>query len=308
VGVTLDGLPPGFSPDWDAVRAELARRAPGSDETATSRREPDTFEVLSGMFNDRFTGAPLTAVCRNADTRSADYTPELPRPGHADWVSRVKYRGFGDYRGGGRFSGRLTAPLVFAGALAKQMLAAYEVAISARAVSIHGETDKARQREAILEAKARGDSVGGVIECIATGAFAGWGNPMFASLESELSGLLFSIPAVKGVEFGDGFGFANRYGAEVSDGYAFDDEGDVTLLANHNGGILGGITTGQPIVVRVAVKPTPTIAIPQRTVNLETHEEVTHSFGGRHDPCIVPRALPVVEAAVALALVQYVAN
>ncbi|MDR2501682.1 MAG: chorismate synthase [Oscillospiraceae bacterium] len=305
VGVVIDGLPAGFAVDFDAVSAELSRRAPGRDETSTPRRESDRFEVFSGIMDGKTTGAPLMAMTRNADTRSGDYTPGIPRPGHADLVAMLKYRNFNDFRGGGHFSGRLTAAIVFAGAIAKQILASrHGVAIISRAASIHGETDPERQRAAVLEARARGDSVGGVIECIVTGVPVGWGEPIFHSAESELAAMMFSIPAVKGVEFGDGFGFADKYGSEVSDGLGIDANGNVMHLANHNGGINGGITNGETVVFRVAVKPTPTISIPQKTVNLNTNEAIVHSFSGRHDPCIVPRALPVVECAAAIALME----
>jgi chorismate synthase len=305
IGVVIDGLPAGFAIDFDAVRQELARRAPGQDATATPRRESDVFEVFSGIFNERTTGAPLMAMARNLDTRSLDYAPDIPRPGHADLVAKQKYGGFNDFRGGGHFSGRLTAPIVFAGAIAKQILfARHGVEISARTVSIHGETDPDLQRQAILDAKARGDSVGGIIECSARNVPRGWGDPIFHSLESGISAMMFSIPAVKGVEFGDGFEFAEKYGTEVSDGLGLDANGNVVYLANHNGGINGGISNGETIVFRVAIKPTPTIAAEQKTVDLAANTAITHSFAGRHDPCIVARALPVVEATCAIALMD----
>ncbi|MDR1065401.1 MAG: chorismate synthase [Oscillospiraceae bacterium] len=305
VGVVIGGLPAGFEPDFAEVRRELARRAPGQGETVTPRRESDEFEVMSGLLNGRATGAPLMALCRNLDTRSRDYEPSIPRPGHADLAAAVKYGGFNDYRGGGHFSGRLTAPVVFAGALAKQLLSRRGVDISARITEIHGERDPDKFDGEILEAKRRGDSVGGVIECRARGVPAGWGEPMFRGVESELSAMLFSIPAVKGVEFGDGFELARRLGGEVSDGIGVDANGNVVYLANHNGGINGGITNGEDIIFRVAIKPTPTIALPQNTVDLSQNKPVTHSFVGRHDPSVVPRAVPVIEAAAAIALAQY---
>jgi chorismate synthase len=306
IGCVIGGLPAGFRIDFNLVRRDLERRAPGRDDTSTSRRESDEFEVLSGIFNDLTTGAPLTAVCRNADTRSRDYTPELPRPGHADLAAAAKYGGFADYRGGGHFSGRLTAPIVFAGSIAKQILRArHGIGIAARIASIHGETDADAQRETILAAKARGDSVGGVIECAASDVPMGWGEPMFRPIETEIAAIMFAIPAVKGVEFGDGFAFTARYGSEVSDGYGLDANGNLVALANHNGGINGGIANGEPVVFRAAIKPTPTISASQKTVNLQMREAVTHSFTGRHDPCIVPRAVPVIECATAIALMQY---
>lgn len=304
IGVVLDGLPPGFEPDWDAVDREMARRAPGNDPTATPRKETDRYEVLSGLFENSTTGAPLCAVIRNENTRSGDYTPNIPRPGHADYTSYIKYKGYGDYRGGGRFSGRLTAPLVWAGAIVKQILTSrFGIEITARAALIHGEGDSAAQREAILTAKADGDSVGGIIECVATGVPAGAGEPFFGSLESDIAALLFSVPAVKGVEFGDGFRMAEMYGSQANDAMSAR-EGKITFRTNHNGGILGGITNGQPVVVRAAIKPTPSIGKEQETVDLNIVQTVRHSVKGRHDPCIVPRAIPVVEACVALVLMD----
>jgi chorismate synthase len=259
------------------------------------------------MLDGVTTGAPLMAMCRNADTRSNDYDADIPRPGHADLIARLKYGGHNDYRGGGHFSGRLTAPIVFAGAIAKQLLKErYRISIDAKIISIHGETDEAKFDGEILRAKSDGDTVGGIIECAAKNVPRGWGEPIFHSLESVVSAVMFSIPAVKGVEFGDGFGFADVYGSEVSDGYGIDTNGNVIYLANHNGGINGGISNGEPITLRVAIKPTPTISKPQKTVNLRTNEAITHSFAGRHDPSIVPRAVPVIEAALAIALAQYI--
>ncbi|MDR2615359.1 MAG: chorismate synthase [Oscillospiraceae bacterium] len=305
IGVVVGGLPAGFKPDFDEVRRELLRRAPGRSENSTPRRESDEFEVLSGVMDGVATGAPLMALCRNTDVRSADYVPHIPRPGHADLAAAAKYGGYNDYRGGGHFSGRLTAPVVFAGALAKQLLGQRGIDISAHIAEIHGERDPDKFDDEILGAKGRGDSVGGIIECRVRGAPVGWGEPMFHSVESRLSALLFSIPAVKGVEFGDGFELARSFGGEVSDGLTVDANGNVVYLANHNGGINGGITNGEDIIFRVAVKPTPTISLPQNTVDLRANTPVVHSFAGRHDPCIVPRAVAVVEAAAAIALAQY---
>ena len=304
LGAVLEGIGPGFEIDWDAVDRDMARRAPGSDDLATPRKETDSVEILSGIFQGRATGAPICALIRNENARSGDYTPNIPRPGHADYPSYVKYKGHGDYRGGGRFSGRLTAPLVWAGAIAKQVLTKrYSVEITARAALIHGEGGASAQREAILAAKAGGDSVGGVIECVAAGVPPGAGEPFFGSLESEIAALLFSVPGVKGVEFGDGFPMAAMYGSQANDAMEARD-GNIELRSNHNGGILGGISNGQPIVVRAAVKPTPSIAKEQTTVDLDTVQTISHSVKGRHDPCIVPRAVPVAEACVALALLD----
>ena len=302
IGIVMDGLPPGFAPDMEEVAAEMARRAPGQSALTTARRESDTPEILSGLFNGTTTGAPLAVIIRNTDTRSRDYTPELPRPGHADWPAQVKFEGYQDYRGGGHFSGRLTAPLVFAGAIAKQILREqYRVSIGSKILRMAGETGQAAMEQAVLAAKADGDSVGGVIEAWAEGLPVGRGNPFFGGVESRAASLLFSIPAVKGVEFGDGFALAGMRGSAANDPMRVEN-GVVTLDSNHNGGALGGLTNGQPLVVRVAIKPTPSVSKPQQMVNLTTMETVQHSTLGRHDPCIVPRALPVVEAALALCI------
>ncbi|MCL2004000.1 MAG: chorismate synthase [Oscillospiraceae bacterium] len=284
VGVVIDGLPPGFAPDMEAVAREMARRAPGKSELETSRAEADAVELVSGLFEGKTTGAPLCGVIRNTDARSGDYQRNLPRPGHADAAAHVKYKGFADYRGGGHFSGRLTAPLVFAGALAKQLLPG--VTITAQPLSIGG---KAPKDETILRAKADGDSVGGVIACAVNGLPAGLGEPFFGSVESRLSALLFSIPAVKAVEFDDGFARSGMRGS----------------LSNRTPfGILGGITTGETLRFCVAVKPTPSIALEQDTIDLATGKAAKITVTGRHDPCIVPRAVPVVEAAAAIGLLD----
>ncbi len=279
VGIVIDGLPPGFAPDMEAVRAQMRRRAPGQGEHTTDRRETDEPEILSGLFEGKATGAPLCCILRNADTRSDDYTPHLPRPGHADITAHVKYKGFADYRGGGHFSGRLTAPLVFAGALARQLLPG--VTIAAKAVRPEEDT--------ILTAKQDGDSVGGVIACLIEGLPAGLGEPFFGSAESRLGALLFSIPAVKAVEFDDGIALAGMRGSQ-SNRYPF--------------GILGGITSGKPLAFSVWVKPTPSIAKEQDTVDIRSGLPAKLTVRGRHDPCIVPRAVPVVEAAAAIGLLD----
>jgi chorismate synthase len=305
VGVVIDGLPAGMRIDFAAVEAALARRAPGRDATATARKEDDAFEVCSGLLDGCSTGAPMMALTRNRDARSGDYETHIPRPGHADYPAHVKYGGAADMRGGGRFSGRLTAPLVFAGAIAGQYLAErYGITISSTITHVHGVTEPAAQREEILRAKAAGDSVGGVVECRAGGVPAGWGGPGFSALESVIASLMFAVPAVKGLEFGDGFGLAGLLGSEASDGLRYDGSGEVRLEANHNGGINGGISNGGELVLRVAIKPTPTIALPQRTINLKTHENVVHAFTGRHDPCIVGRAQVVLESVLAICLME----
>jgi chorismate synthase len=324
VGVVIDGLPPGFAPDWDAVRVQMARRAPGSGPLVTQRRESDEWTVLSGFFEGACTGTPLCAVIENADTRSGDYERGAARPGHADYTSHVRYAGYADYRGGGHSSGRLTAPIVFAGALVRQILADDGITIGARIASVFDVEDDAADPGAIIRAsrepfpvcsKAKremmeaaiaaardgGDSVGGVIECVATGVPPGWGDPFFRSVESVAAGMLYSIPAVKGVEFGDGFASALTRGSEQNDQMTMDG-GRVRHLSNHGGGIAGGITNGMPVVLRVAIRPTPTISIEQSTVDLASGVAVRRSFTGRHDPCIVPRAVAVVESALALSL------
>jgi chorismate synthase len=328
IGVVVDGLPPGFVPDWEGVRADMARRAPGRGALTSPRRESDEWEVLSGLYEGAATGAPLCAVIRNTDTRSSDYDRGVMRPGHADMAAFVKYGGYADHRGGGHFSGRLTAPIVFAGALARQILRADGIKIGSRILSIHGVRDVdatpeeilavsgagrelpvcsaergERMRAEIEAARACGDSVGGVIECVALGTPPGWGEPFFRSVESVVAEMMFSIPAVKGVEFGDGFALADVRGSESNDQMRMDD-GHVAYSTNRGGGIAGGISNGQPIILRVAVKPTPTITKPQTTVDILRSETLEHSFTGRHDPCIAPRAAPVIEAGLALCLLD----
>ena len=302
IGIVVDGLPAGERIDFDAVAAEMKRRAPGQDETATARREGDEAEILSGLPNSHTTGAPLCAIIRNRDTRSSDYDAKL-RPGHADWTALLKFKGHADMRGGGHFSGRLTAPLVFAGAIAKQILARRGVQVKGRIVRV-GQTEVADLfRDEILKAKAAGDSVGGIVQATAIGVPGGLGEPFFASLESVVASLMFSIPAVRGVEFGDGFALAALRGSQANDQLYLDGH-RIRAKTNHNGGVLGGITNGEAIVVRAAIKPTPSIAKTQRTVDAGTMTETELSIGGRHDPCIVPRALPVIEAALALSLLD----
>ena len=285
------------------MQAFLDRRAPGRDATSTARREADEPEFLSGLVGDVTCGAPLTAIIRNTNTRSQDYDAlrAVPRPGHADWPAQVRFGGFQDVAGGGHFSGRLTAPLCIAGGIVMQILAQKGVTVQARAERIGGETDPDRQREAILAVKAAGDSVGGVITCEVHGVPVGVGDPMFGGIENRIAEAVFGIPGVKGIEFGDGFAASERRGSENNDPYRMVD-GKVKPVTNHAGGILGGLTTGEPITFRVAVKPTSSIALEQDSVNLQTGENARLRVQGRHDPCIVPRAIPCVEAAAALAV------
>ena len=331
IGVVLSGVPAGLELDLDAVRAELARRAPGRSALSTARREPDEPEILSGLFEGRTTGAPLCAVIRNTDTRSADYTAvkDVARPGHADYAAHVRYGGCNDYRGGGHFSGRLTAPLVFAGTVARQLLAARGVTVCAHISSVYGESDGCwdtaeelyaasrkefpviddeageRMRQAILDAKEEQDSVGGAVECALFGLPAGLGGPDFGeNAEGIFSQYLFAVPAVKAVSFGAGTAFSLMRGSEANDPLYVDDDGSVKAEQNCAGGINGGITNGMPLFFEATFRPTPSIGRRQFTVNMKTGENAELELTGRHDPCVVPRAVPVVEAAAALAACQ----
>ena len=331
IGVVLDGLPPGLQIDEEEIAREMARRAPGQNALSTARKEQDAVSIESGFFNGFTTGTPLCARIANSDQHSKDYSilADKMRPGHADYAGRVHYQGFNDYRGGGHFSGRITAPLVFAGAVAKQALAQQGIVVGAHILQLQdvqekrfnplGVTDAELQQLAsksfavmddavgevmqqrILQAKAELNSVGGVIEAMALHLPVGIGAPFFDSVESRLSQALFSVPAVKGVEFGDGFGFAALTGAEANDAMHYVD-GRVECLTNHNGGITGGLTNGMPLVLRVAIKPTPSIAREQKTVSLKEQKDTTLTIVGRHDPCIAPRAACVVNAVTALVI------
>lgn len=327
IGVVLEGVPAGLELDLEQVQKELDRRKPGQDPTATARKESDLVEVLSGVFEGKTTGAPLAMVIRNADQHSKDYESirYTPRPSHGDYAGFIKSRGCLDYRGGGHFSGRLTAPLVAAGAVAKQVLAGRGVQVGAHISSIYGICDAALEdpaelkevaakafpvlndgkgeemRQAILEAKGEQDSVGGAIECAVTGLPAGLGAPDFGcNVEGIFAQYLFAVPAVKGIEFGAGVAFSLMRGSEANDPFAVED-GKVVTKTNHAGGINGGITNGMPVTFEVTIRPTPSISLPQESVDLRTGEETEIEIHGRHDPCIVPRAVPVIEAAAALA-------
>lgn len=333
IGIVLDGIEPGVLLNLEEVYGEMSRRAPGRNALSTTRKESDKPEILSGVFEGRTTGAPLAMIIRNADTRSKDYskTKDVARPGHADFTGYIKYKGFNDYRGGGHFSGRITAPLVFAGAIAKQILRQRGISIGAHIQQIANVKDDMfhtqevttklleevqqkelpvlnddcikKMKDAVAEARGEGDSVGGIIECMVMGIEAGLGDPFFDSVESRIAHLAFSIPAVKGIEFGMGFEFAMQKGSIANDAY-YVEEGIVKTSTNHNGGILGGITNGMPIVFRLAIKPTPSIAKEQKTINMETLENTSIKVEGRHDPCIVQRAVVVVEAIAALAVLD----
>ena len=303
IGVTIEGLPAGSTVDSGKLQAFLERRAPGRDAFSTSRREADAPEFLCGVKNGVATGAPIAAIIRNSDTRSNDYAnlANIPRPGHADYPAEVKFGGHQDRAGGGHFSGRLTAPLCIAGGIALQQLERLGVSVSARAVRIGGETEPERMEAAIAAARDEGDSVGGVVEAEICGLPAGVGDPMFGGLENRIAQIVFGIPAVKGIEFGEGFAVADLKGSENNDPYGIVD-GKVVPLTNHAGGILGGISTGAPVVFRVAFKPTPSIAKEQDSVDLEKMEPAKLVVKGRHDPCVVLRAIPCVEAAAAVAV------
>lgn len=333
IGCVIDGLPAGIKIDMNAVYKDMQRRAPGKDKTATPRLEKDIPHILSGMLDNVTTGAPLAMVIENTNTKSGDYSNlmTVPRPGHSDYPAYVKYGGNNDIRGGGHFSGRLTAPLVFAGSVAKQILSQRGVAIGAHikqigsvcdAVSDLNKTDKSlldtlssstfslidetkeqAMRDEIEKARVSLDSVGGIIECFAVGLPVGLGGNMFDTVEGKLASILFGVPAVKGVEFGLGFGFADKRASEVNDQYEIKN-GRVATLSNNNGGVLGGMTDGAPLSVSVAIKPTPSIAKKQKSVNLQTMENAELEIHGRHDPCIVVRAVPVIECAVALGLLD----
>lgn len=331
IGVVLEDLPSGVPMDMDFIAAELRRRATGNSPLSTPRKEADQVEVLSGVFEGKTTGTPLCMMIRNGDQHSKDYAAirYLARPGHADLTGFVRYGGYNDYRGGGHFSGRLTAPLVAAGAVAKLILRKNGVQAAAHIAAVGSVWDtpidpvhpdmaaltacgqklfpvlsgtKGEQMQAlILEAKSQLDSIGGVIECAVTGLPMGLGAPDFdRNAETEFARQLFAVPAIKGLEFGDGFGLAALRGSQANDPWAMEDGVPVTT-SNHNGGILGGITTGMPLLFRVAVKPTPSIAQPQHTIDMSAQRDAEITVQGRHDPCIVHRAVPVVEAAAALA-------
>ncbi|MBC5738706.1 chorismate synthase [Lawsonibacter faecis] len=305
IGVVLENVPAGVELDMDFIRSELARRAPGRNALSTARREADEPRILSGVFEGKTTGAPLCAVIENTDTRSKDYSKlkDLPRPGHADYAGYIHSEGCGDYRGGGHFSGRLTAPLVFAGAVAKLILREMDVTVSARISNVAGIPDPTPEQleEAVLGAKADQDSVGGCIRCTVEGLPAGLGAPDYGrNVEGIFSQHLFAVPAVKAVGFGAGFGFAAMRGSEANDPFCWEG-GEVRTRTNHSGGVNGGITNGMSVEFEVAIRPTPSIAREQDTVNLATLENAKLTIEGRHDPCIVHRAVPVIEAAAALA-------
>jgi chorismate synthase len=331
IGAIIDGCPAGLPLSAEDVQAEVDKRRPGFASISTQRKEEDRVEILSGVFNSRTTGAPICMIIKNTDTKSEAYeiVKDKPRPGHADYPAYVKYGGFSDYRGGGRFSGRATAAYVMAGAVAKKLLALLNIEVLAHTVQIgkvkisrkvtydevqnnvyqdpircsEPETAAAMEKT-ILEVAKEGDSIGGIVEGIALNVPVGLGEPVFDSLDSEIAKMMLNIPAVKGVEFGAGFGSASLKGSENNDQYTIRN-GKISALTNNAGGILGGISTGMPIVVRVAFKPTSSISKKQKTVDLAKMKETEIELAGRHDPCVVPRAVPVVESCLAFVLADH---
>lgn len=331
IGVVINGLEPGTVLDFSQIRAFLDRRRAGREAWSTKRHEADDFEIVSGYANGFSTGTPMCVLFHNSAQRSSDYAERINRPGHADYTGFVRYNGFNDPRGGGHFSGRLTAPLVFAGAVAAQVLAKKGIyaathirriadiedtafdpinitpqqaqALSTMRLPLIDESKRETMETAIKQAASEGNSVGGIVECAVCGLPAGLGSPMFDTVESRLSSLLFAVPAVKGVSFGSGFGFAQMHGSEANDAYAVKD-GKIITETNHNGGLLGGITSGMPVVFEAVIKPTASIFKPQQTVNLKTMEQETVALKGRHDACIVPRAAAVIEAAASVCMLD----
>lgn len=329
IGMVLDGVPAGLPVDMNKLQTFLNRRAPGQNDFSTPRREEDTPEFLSGIVDGYTCGAPISAIIRNKNTRSGDYEnlKDCPRPGHADYTAQIKYGGYQDAAGGGHFSGRLTAPLCIAGGMCKQWLEAKGIRVGAHLSVCAGVADDpifldwtdpeldrvcrdfpvlnpeagAKMREEIAKARADADSVGGLIECIVTGLPAGLGDPMFGGMESRIAQIIYGIPAVKGLEFGSGFSGSYMRGSQNNDSFIIRD-GQIRTDKNYAGGILGGITNGMPLVFQVAIKPTPSISRPQKSVSLSRMEEQELVIQGRHDPCIAPRAVPVIEAAAAIAV------
>ena len=331
VGVVIDGCPAGLSVSEKDVQIELERRIPKKTEIVSSRIEKDRVKILSGVFKGFTTGAPITMLVENADTDSSDYEQikDKPRPGHADYTAYIRYGGFNDYRGGGRLSGRLTVAIVMAGAIAKKLLNHIEIEVLAYSKAIgkskmektpsYEKIGKQRYKssvrcpdlacakmmeEEIMRAREEGDSIGGIVECIALNVPAGVGDPLFDALDADIAKILLAVPAVKGVEFGAGFEAAEMKGSENNDEYQIRN-GKILTLTNNAGGILGGLSTGMPITVRVAIKPTPSIAREQQTINLSEMKNTTIEVKGRHDPCIVPKAVPVVESSIAIVLADH---
>lgn len=337
IGTVMDAPPAGYKIDTEALSVQMLRRAPGQDPTATTRKEADEPELLSGILDGVTTGAPLSLIIRNTNTKSGDYSDiaDKPRPSHADYAASVRFGGFNDIRGGGNFSARLTAPLVAAGSIARQILEANGITVGGHVIKIGSAEDnlfdpvnvseellnklnkqyfsvvsneaKDNMYKQVESARLNGDSIGGAIEIAVTGLPVGIGSPTARGIENVISSAVFSVPAVKGIEFGAGFGFAEMSGSKANDTMYMDND-TVKCRTNNCGGITGGISNGMPLIIRAALKPTPSIAREQKTVNLKTGKDDTLVIKGRHDPCIVPRALPAVEAAVCLALLDLLAE
>lgn len=336
IGIVIEGLDAGYKPDLKSIESFMKRRAPGRNSLSTQRKEADTVKIISGLNEDGYLcGAPLCIIIENTNIKSKDYSDikYCPRPGHSDYTAYIKYNGYNDIRGGGQFSGRLTAPLCAAGAIAKDILKEKGIHIGAHISKIHGISDESfdpvmqnpelfdilsekdfpvisdekgiLMKEEIEKAKENSDSVGGIIECMITGLDAGIGSDKTESIESKISSIIFSVPSVKGIEFGAGFSVSDMFGSENNDEFYYDNDVVKTYTNNH-GGILGGISSGMPITFKVAIKPTPSIFKKQRTVNLKTKENTVLSIDGRHDPCIVPRAVPVIEACAALSILDLI--
>ncbi len=331
IGAVIDGIPSGLEIDMDFIKSEMSRRAPGKNALSTPRKEADEVEILSGVFDGKTCGTPICVVIRNTNTRSGDYSPNILRPGHADYTGFMKYGASHDFRGGGHFSGRITAGLVFAGAISKLYLKTQGITIGSHIKKIYSVSEDSfmdtklsadilntltqkdfpvlddsrgeEMKKAILDAASDKNSVGGIIECAALGLPSGLGSPFFASIESLISSIVFSIPAVKGIEFGSGFDFADMTGCEANDEFSTDGK-IIFTKTNHNGGINGGITNGMPIVFSAVVKPTPSIGKEQQTVDIDKMENTTIEVKGRHDPCIVQRAAVAIESAASLAILE----
>jgi len=331
VGVVVDGCPAGLALSEADIQIELDRRIPAEPKIVSARIEKDNAKILSGVFNGFTTGAPIAVMVENREVDSSNYDAikDLPRPGHADYPARIKYGGFNDYRGGGRFSGRVTVALIMAGAIAKKLLSRFDVDVLAYTTAVGNiETDKKfsaeeirmnkyaastrcpdvacaeKMEQEIVNAKKEGESVGGIVECMALNVPVGVGEPMFDSLDADLAKALFNVPAVKGVEFGLGFEISELKGSESNDSYIMKG-GEVATSSDNMGGILGGLSNGMPIIMRVAIKPTPSVGKEQKTVNLSTMKESKLTIKGRHDPCVVPKAVPAVESAVAVTLADH---
>lgn len=332
LGIVMDGLPSGYAIDLNYINQQMHRRLPGRSNLSTERKEEDEYSILSGFFEGKTTGTPLSAIIYNKDKKPEDYSDRFKlRPGHSDYTGYIKYSSNNDYRGGGHFSGRLTAPLLFAGAIAMQILESKEIFIGSRIKSIYNINDDniegidliaikgfrkmsfpvissekgTLMKTCIIEQKEKGNSLGGIVETFIINIPAGYGEPFFDSVESKISHIVFSIPSIKGIEFGAGFKITALTGKEANDEFKIENNKIITNT-NNNGGILGGITNGMPIIFKTAIKPTPSISLPQNTVDISSMENTVINIKGRHDPCIVPRVIPVIEGACALALLDLI--